>query len=170
MQSSIGNKRKWVSLPLEEAPRDSGDQAPGVGRAHSDSEPASDSLDPTSPNHTLHSNRAHDSSRSKWPALCSVHTFFFPSLVSSLLDVFNSLFRYHLYLSASFLFPYLSPTILNRIEIFFWFLLILLIFPRYLVFFIQFLLYLLDQIPCRYYAEMLCYVRWYYAQKLCNGM
>lgn len=78
MQSSIGNKRKWVSLPLEEGSRDSGDQVPGVGRAHSDSEPASDSHDPTSPNHTLHSNRAHDSSRSKWPALCSVHTFFFP--------------------------------------------------------------------------------------------
>lgn len=149
MQSSIGNKRKWVSLPLEEASRDSGDQTPGVGRAHSDSEPASDSHDPTSPNHTLHSNRAHDSSRSKWPALCSVHTFFSPSLVSSSLDVFNSLFHYHLCLSASFLFPYLSSTILNRIKIFFDFM----NFSQIFSFLIQYLLYVSDQIPHRYYAQ-----------------
>lgn len=68
VQSSPGNKRKWVSLPLEEASRDDdggGDKMPGGGP---DTEPTSDSPDPTSPNHTLHNNRAHDSGRSKWPA------------------------------------------------------------------------------------------------------
>lgn len=76
MQSSLGNKRKWVSLPLEEGSRDGGDKTPAGGPARSDTEPTSDSLDPTSPNHTLHNNRAHDSSRSKWPALFSVHASF----------------------------------------------------------------------------------------------
>ncbi len=71
VQSSLGNKRKWVSLPLEEASRDDGDKTPGGGP-----EPTSDPPDPMSPNHTLHNNRAHDSSRSKWPSssLFSVHT------------------------------------------------------------------------------------------------
>ncbi|XP_074548143.1 la-related protein 1B isoform X4 [Halichoeres trimaculatus] len=60
-----GNKRKWVSLPLEEASRDNGDKTPGGGPARSDTDPTSDSPDPTSPNHTLHNNRAHDS-RTGW--------------------------------------------------------------------------------------------------------
>lgn len=85
--SSLGNKRKWVSLPLEEVARDGGDQALGGGRPHSDSEPAGDPLDPTSPNHTLHSSRAHDSSsRSKSTTLRSpshLLSFFFPSSSSS---------------------------------------------------------------------------------------
>eukprot|EP00066_Takifugu_rubripes_P029253 XP_011618519.1 PREDICTED: la-related protein 1B isoform X1 [Takifugu rubripes] len=51
-----GNKRKWVSLPLEEGSRDGGNKT--------DTEPGGDSVDPTSPNHTLHNNRVHDSSRS----------------------------------------------------------------------------------------------------------
>ncbi|KAM7376374.1 hypothetical protein PAMP_006115 [Pampus punctatissimus] len=59
-----GNKRKWVSLPLEEVSRDDGDKTPGGGPTRSDTEPNSDSPDPTSPNHTLHNNRAHDSNRS----------------------------------------------------------------------------------------------------------
>lgn len=82
VQSSLGNKRKWVSLPLEEVSRDDGDKTPGGGPARSDTEPTSDSPDPTSPNHTLHNNRAHDSSRSKWPA---AHCFLFPPSVSVLL-------------------------------------------------------------------------------------
>lgn len=72
VQSSPGNKRKWVSLPLEEASRDDGggDKAPDGGP---DTDATGDSPDPTSPNHTLHNNRAHDSSRSKWPAArCSL--------------------------------------------------------------------------------------------------
>ncbi|KAI9545817.1 hypothetical protein NQZ68_033299 [Dissostichus eleginoides] len=52
-----GNKRKWVSLPLEDASRDDGEKTSG-----GDTE--TDSADPTSPNHTLHNNKAHDSSRS----------------------------------------------------------------------------------------------------------
>lgn len=63
VQSSLGNKRKWVSLPLEEASRDG-----GGGKTADGAEPTSDALEPMSPNHTLHNNRAHDSSRSKWPA------------------------------------------------------------------------------------------------------
>ncbi|XP_054653144.1 la-related protein 1B isoform X3 [Dunckerocampus dactyliophorus] len=59
-----GNKRKWVSLPLEEASRDDSAKTPGGALAHSDAEPGSDSPDPTSPNHALHSNRAHDGGRS----------------------------------------------------------------------------------------------------------
>ncbi|KAK1894456.1 La-related protein 1B [Dissostichus eleginoides] len=51
------NKRKWVSLPLEDASRDDGEKTSG-----GDTE--TDSADPTSPNHTLHNNKAHDSSRS----------------------------------------------------------------------------------------------------------
>lgn len=57
----LGNKRKWVSLPLEEASLDGGNKT--------DAEPGGDSVDPASPDNTLHSNRAHDSSRSK--SLCS---------------------------------------------------------------------------------------------------
>lgn len=64
VQSSLGNKRKWVSLPLEEASRDGS----GGDKTAGGAEPTSDALEPTSPNHTLHNNRAHDSSRSKWPA------------------------------------------------------------------------------------------------------
>uniref|UniRef100_H3D4C9 La ribonucleoprotein 1B n=1 Tax=Tetraodon nigroviridis TaxID=99883 RepID=H3D4C9_TETNG len=71
VQPSPGNKRKWVSLPLEEASRDGGNKT--------DAEPGSDSVDPASPDHTLHSNRAHDSSRSK----CSVFLPLPPLHVSS---------------------------------------------------------------------------------------
>lgn len=72
-ESSLGNKRKWVSLPLEEVSRDEGAKTSGGGPTRSDTEPNSDSSDPTSPSHTLHNNRAHDSSRSKWlvVVLCS---------------------------------------------------------------------------------------------------
>lgn len=68
LRSLLGNKRKWVSLPLEEASRDDGDKAPDGVPTRSDTEPNSDSPDPMSPNHTLHNSRAHDSSRSKCPA------------------------------------------------------------------------------------------------------
>ncbi|XP_034091186.1 la-related protein 1B isoform X2 [Gymnodraco acuticeps] len=52
-----GNKRKWVSLPLEDASRDDGEKT-------SSGDTETDSADPTSPNRTLHNNKAHDSSRS----------------------------------------------------------------------------------------------------------
>ncbi|CAN9502644.1 unnamed protein product [Ophioblennius macclurei] len=62
-----GNKRKWVSLPLEEASRDDGGEKPagggGGGPARLDADHSSDSADPSSPRQTLHISRA-DSSRS----------------------------------------------------------------------------------------------------------
>ncbi len=82
VQSSLGNKRKWVSLPLEEVSRDDGDKTLGGGPAHTDADPTCDLPDTTSPNHTLHNNRAHDSSRSKWPA---ARCFLFTPSVSVLL-------------------------------------------------------------------------------------
>lgn len=66
MQSWLGNKRKWVSLPLEEASRDDADKTSGGCPAQLDTEPISDSSDPTSPNQRVHDNRAHYDSRSKW--------------------------------------------------------------------------------------------------------
>lgn len=103
VQSSLGNKRKWVSLPLEEASRDDGDKTPGGGP---DTEPTSDSPDPTSPNHTLHNNRAHDSSRSKWPAaLCFLFISFFTfslcfvSSLAGLASLFALLFMFALHFS-----------------------------------------------------------------------
>ncbi|KAG7219881.1 hypothetical protein INR49_018785 [Caranx melampygus] len=88
---SSSNKRKWVSLPLEEASRDDGgdgggggggggggdNKAPGGGPTHLDAELGGDSSDPMSPNHSLHNNRAHDSSRSKWPSVSSPGGFGF---------------------------------------------------------------------------------------------
>ncbi|XP_068456683.1 la-related protein 1B isoform X2 [Clinocottus analis] len=52
-----GNKRKWVSLPM-----DSDDKTPG--RDPDAAEPPGDSADPASPNHALRSHRAPDGSRS----------------------------------------------------------------------------------------------------------
>lgn len=66
MQSRIGNKRKWVSLPLEDVSRDDADKTSGGCAAQSDTEPISDSSDPTAPNQMVHDNRAHYDSRSKW--------------------------------------------------------------------------------------------------------
>lgn len=69
VQSSLGNKRKWLSLPLEEVSQDDDDKTPTGGSAHPDAEPTSDS--PTSPNHALHNNRAHDSRSKCATADCS---------------------------------------------------------------------------------------------------
>lgn len=103
VQSSLGNKRKWVSLPLEEVSREDGAKTPGGGPTRTDTEPNSDSSDPTSPNHTLHNNRAHDSNRSKWPA---DHCFLSPPSVSCFL-LAGLLFalRYH------FMFAHHFPTL-----------------------------------------------------------
>lgn len=90
-----GNKRKWVSLPLEEVSRDDDAKTPGRGPARSDTEPIDDSSDLTSPNQTLHNNRAHDSTRSKWPrAHCLLFTpsvFFFLPHFAGLALLFISL-------------------------------------------------------------------------------
>lgn len=75
MQSRLGNKRKWVSLPLEEVSRDDADKTSGGFPAQSDTSPISDSSDPMSPNQRVHDNRAHYDSRSKWPG---THFYFFP--------------------------------------------------------------------------------------------
>lgn len=95
VQSSLGNKRKWVSLPLEEVSRDDDAKTPGRGPARSDTEPIDDSSDLTSPNQTLHNNRAHDSTRSKWPrAHCLLFTssvFFFLPHFAGLALLFISL-------------------------------------------------------------------------------
>ncbi|XP_017295061.1 la-related protein 1B isoform X3 [Kryptolebias marmoratus] len=56
-----GNKRKWVSLPLEEASRDDALKTSSGCPARSDADPISSSPDATSPNQTLHNNRPHDS-------------------------------------------------------------------------------------------------------------
>ncbi|XP_013867280.1 la-related protein 1B [Austrofundulus limnaeus] len=50
-----GNKKKWVSLPLEEASRDDAHKM-----SRSDADAVSSSPDATSPNQTLHNNRPHD--------------------------------------------------------------------------------------------------------------
>ena len=55
---SLGNKHKWVSLAVEEVIGD-GACDPSL------TNPAHESPDTPSANHTLHSNRAHDSNRSK---------------------------------------------------------------------------------------------------------
>lgn len=100
--SSLGNKRKWVSLPLEEVGRGSGGGGGGgcssmetssggtTTSLHLDSEPNHVSADPTSPSHTLHSNRAHDSGRSKLAVascLCSCLSSLRPPLFCSFLSV-----------------------------------------------------------------------------------
>ncbi|XP_037551105.1 la-related protein 1B isoform X2 [Nematolebias whitei] len=56
-----GNKRKWVSLPLEEASRDDAHKMSSGCPSRSDTEPISSSPDTTSPNQTLHNTRLHDS-------------------------------------------------------------------------------------------------------------
>lgn len=90
MQSWLGNKRKWVSLPLEDASRDDADKVPSGGPNRSDAEPNNDSPDPTSPNQTLSNSRPHDSTRSKWPAAyCFLFSTFAPlSWLADLLFAF----------------------------------------------------------------------------------